>query len=84
METQRSIAPIAAHSLGYIGGGGLHQIIGSQVRHTNKNWTQSDLRFYENVGSYRFKINEKGGQLDRKSRRKLIQNAYNLLNNTFW
>ncbi len=33
-----------------------------------KNWTQSDLRFCENEGSKRFKINEKGGQLDNKLR----------------
>ncbi len=33
------------------------------------------LRFWENEGSKRSKINEKGGQLDWKSRRKLIQNA---------
>ncbi len=35
------------------GGGGagvLHQIFSSQVRHVKKNWTQSDLRFCENVG----------------------------------
>ncbi len=37
--------------------------------------TQSDLRFCENKGLKLFKINEKWGQLDRKLRRKLIQNA---------
>ncbi len=42
-------------------------------------WTQSDIRFCENEGSIRFKINEKGGHLDRKSRRKFIQNTSNLL-----
>ncbi len=46
-------------------------------------WTQSEVTFCENEGSNRFKINEKGDQLDRKTRRKLIQNAYNMLNNTF-
>ncbi len=40
-----------------------------------KNWTQSDLRFCENKGSKRFKINDERGQLDRQLRRKLIQNA---------
>ncbi len=34
--------------------------------------------------SKRSKINEKEGQLDRISIRKLIQNALKLLNNTFW
>ncbi len=38
-------------------------------------WTQSDLRFYKNEGLKRSKINENGGLLDRKSKRKLIQNA---------
>ncbi len=40
-----------------------------------KNWTQSDLRFCENEGSKRFKINEKRGQLDRK----LKENLYKML-----
>ncbi len=40
-----------------------------------KTWTQSDIRFCENEGSNRFKINEKGGHLDRKYRRKFIQNT---------
>ncbi len=35
-------------------------------------------------GQKDLKINEKGGQLDWKPRRKLIQNASNLLTNTFW
>ncbi len=42
-----------------------------------KTWTQSDIRFCENEGSKRFKINEKGSQMDRKSMRKLIQNHEN-------
>ncbi len=50
----------------------------------NKKGTQSDLRFCKYLGSKRSKINEKGGQLDRKSRRKLKQNANKWLNNTFW
>ncbi len=48
------------------GGGELQQIFGSQVQHMRKNWTQSDVRFCENEGSKRFKINEKGGQLNKK------------------
>ncbi len=40
-----------------------------------KTWTQSDIRFCENEGSNRFKINEKGGHFDRKYKRKFIQNA---------
>ncbi len=38
-------------------------------------WTQLDLRFCENEVSKRFKINEKGAQLDRKLRKKFLQNA---------
>ncbi len=53
------------------------------VQHAKQNWTQLDLRFCEKEGSKRFKIYEKGGQLDQQLKRKLIQNAYNLLNNTF-
>ncbi len=64
------------------GGGILHQIFGSPVQHAKK-LTLSDLRFGENEES-RFKINEIGGQLDRKLRIKLIQMSLNLLNNTFW
>ncbi len=33
---------------------------GSWVQHVKKNWTQSNLRFCENEGSKRSKINEKG------------------------
>ncbi len=40
-----------------------------------KKRTQSDLRFCENEGSKRFKINDKGGQLDRK----LMENLYKML-----
>ncbi len=64
--------------------GVLHQIFGKRVQHIIQNWTESDLRFRKNEGSKRFKINGKGVQLDRKSRRKLIQNASKLLDNTFW
>ncbi len=46
------------------GGGVLHQIFDSQVQHMKLFWTQSDLRFCENEGSKRFKINEKGRKLD--------------------
>ncbi len=44
---------------------------------TQKKWTQSDLKFCENEGSIRSKTNEKGGQLDRKLRRKLMKNGEN-------
>ncbi len=36
-------------------------------------WTQLDLRFCKNEGSKISKNNEKGGQLDGKSRKELIQ-----------
>ncbi len=55
-------------------GGVLHQIFSTQFQQAKKNWTLSDPRFCGNEGSNSFKINEKGGQLDRKSRRKLILN----------
>ncbi len=55
------------------GGGVGHQILGTQVQHENKNWTQSYLRFCKNEGSNRFKINEKEAQLDRKSRTKVYK-----------
>ncbi len=42
------------------------------------------MKTWKEWWSKRSKINEKWGQLDRKSSRKLIQNAYKLLNNTFW
>ncbi len=60
-----------------VGGGGevLHQIFGDQVQQAIKNWTQSDFRSCQNEGSKRFKINQKGGQFNRKSRGKFIQNA---------
>ncbi len=57
------------------GGGVLHQSFGTWVQHAKKTWTQSDIRFCENEVSNRFKINEKGGHLDRKYTRKIIQNA---------
>ncbi len=47
------------------GGGVLHEIFCTYVKHAKK-MDRSDLSFYENEGSKRFKINEKGGQLDRK------------------
>ncbi len=45
-------------------GGVLHQIFSSQVQHVTTNWTLSDLRFCENEGSKRSKLNIKVGQLD--------------------
>ncbi len=65
------------------GGWVIYQIYSSRIQYTQKNWTQSDLRFSENEESKRSKINENRDQLDWKSRRKLIQNALNLLNSTF-
>ncbi len=46
----------------------LHKTFDTQVQHAKTHWTQSDLRFCENEGSKIFKINEKGGQLDRKGK----------------
>ncbi len=48
-----------------------HQIFGSLVQHVMKKWIQSDL-FGKNEGAKKSKINKKGGQLDPKSRNKLI------------
>ncbi len=56
---------VTVHSSGV---GVLHQIFRYQGSARKQNWTQSDLRFCENEWSKRFKINEKGGQLDRKLR----------------
>ncbi len=53
------------------------------VQHLMKKWTQRDLRFYKNEGLNRFNNNEKGGQQDRKSRRKLVQIASKVSNNRF-
>ncbi len=51
-------------------------IFSKHVQLVIKSWTQLDLRFCTNEGwSKRSKINEKGDQLDRKPRRKLIQNT---------
>ncbi len=59
------------------GGGVLHQIFHREVRHMIIKWNQSDLKFCKNEGSIRSKTNEKGGQLNRKLQRKLIQNGQN-------
>ncbi len=48
-----------------------------------KKWTQQDLRFCRNEGSKRSKNCKKGGQQDRKSRRKLTQNASKWSNDRF-
>ncbi len=61
------------HSMG--GGGVLQHIFGRGVHHAIKNWTETDLRFCENEGSKRSKINWKRGQLHQKSK----QNSYKLL-----
>ncbi len=57
--------------------GVLHQIFGREVQHAIKKWTQSDLKFCKNEGSIRSKTNEKGGQLDKKLRLKVMQNGEN-------
>ncbi len=54
-----------------IRGGVLYQSVGRKVQHAEKYLTQSDLRFCENQGSNRFKINEKGGIPDRKAKQKI-------------
>ncbi len=59
------------------GVGVLHQISGREVRHAIKNGPNQILSFCKNEGSIRSKTNEKGYQLDRKLRRKLIQNGKN-------
>ncbi len=61
----------------------LQQIFGRGVQHVMKNWTQRDLRFCKNKASKRYKNCKKGGQQDRKSRRKLVQNASKWSNNRF-
>ncbi len=54
----------------------IHQIFGSWVQHTNTNWTQSDLRFCENKGSKRSKINEKGGSIGLKIKEKIYTKCF--------
>ncbi len=49
----------------------------------SKKWTQSDLTFCKNEGSKKLKVMEKGVNWI-ENEGKLIQNASNLLNNTFW
>ncbi len=51
-----------------------------EVLHAIK-WTQSDRKFCKNEGSIRSKTNEKGGQLDRKLKRKLMQNGKKMMQN---
>ncbi len=46
------------------GGGNFTKYLETVCSMQTKNWTQSDLRFCENEGSNRSKINKKGGQLD--------------------
>ncbi len=59
------------------GGGVFQQIFGREVMHTTTKWTQSDIKFCKDEGSIGSKTNEKGGQLDRKLKRKLMQNGEN-------
>ncbi len=56
-------------------GRGLLQIFSRLVWHAMKKWTQSDVRVCKNEGSKRSNNSETGGQQDRKSRRKLLQNT---------
>ncbi len=67
-------------------GGGAHtkfsEDVGGGPAH-NEKWTQRDLRFCKNEGSKRSNDNEKGGQQDRKSRRKLVQIASKVSNDRF-
>ncbi len=59
-------------------GGVLHQSLCREVRHKYlKKLTQLDLKFCKHEGSIKSKTNEKGGQLDQKMRRKLMQNGEN-------
>ncbi len=59
------VPPVQRCALG--GGGAFFKIFFTRVQ-PQKKITQLDLRFCENEESKRFKINEKGGQLDRKLR----------------
>ncbi len=52
-------------------------------QHVMKKWTQQDLRLCKNDGSKRSNNNVKGGQQDRKSRRKLVQIASKVSNDSF-
>ncbi len=79
-----SLLPVRQDGAIILQGGGFFTKCSVAGLSTQKKWTKWDLRFCENEGSIRFKINEIVGQLDWKSRRKLIQNAKNLLSNTFW
>ncbi len=65
------------------GGGELYQIFSSQVQHAIK-FDPIGSTICKNEGSKRSKTNEKGGQLDKKTSRKFIKKALELLNNTFW
>ncbi len=57
--------------------GVLHQIFSRDVRHEIKKMDLIESKVCKNEGSIRSKTNEKGGQLDRKLRQKLIQNERN-------
>ncbi len=60
----------------------LHQIFGTRVHHTKKNWTQSDLSFCKNEWSIFFNLMEKRVNWI-ENEGKIDTNAWNLLNNTF-
>ncbi len=66
-------------------GGVLHQIFSSRIQQMKKNWTQSDLKFCENEGSKRFKINETRGSIGSKIKEKIDTKCLkSVKNNTFW
>ncbi len=60
------------------GGGVIHQIVGMMVQYAIRKWTQSELRFCKIEGSQKSKDIEKGGEMDRKSRKKLCKMIKNL------
>ncbi len=62
-------------------GGIFHQIFSREFQHAIQKWSQLDLMFGKNEGSIRSKTNEKGCQLDRKLRWKLIQNGKKVMQN---
>ncbi len=71
------------HPCSITGRGNTSQIFGIWVQHAIRNWTQSDLSFCKNEGPNKSMINEKGGSIESKIKKKMMQNAYKLLNNTF-
>ncbi len=54
------------------------------LQHAMKKWTQSDQRFWKNDGSKDLRTIKEEDQIDRKSRRKLLQNASKWSNDRLW